>query len=90
MADIGQTERLLPVPVYEDNQGAIALAKKEESRRVKHIDVRFHFVRDAVAEGKVKLVFVPTYKQEADVLTKALPAPTFETLRKKIGLETFN
>lgn len=81
---------LYPVPIYEDNQGAIAMAEKEETKRVKHIDVKFHFIREAVADGKVKLVYVPTQKQEADILTKSLPAPALTLLRTKIGLETIN
>lgn len=89
LTNLGESN-LYPVPIHEDNQGAIAMAEKEETKRVKHIDVKFHFIREAVAEGKVKLVYVPTQKQEADLLTKPLPAPTLSTLRTKIGLETFN
>lgn len=66
------------------------MAEKEENKRVKHIDVKFHFIREAVADGKVKLVYVPTQKQEADILTKSLPVPALTILRTKIGLETIN
>lgn len=90
MADLRQDALLFPVPLYEDNQGAIAMAEREETRRVKHIDVKFHFIRNAVAEGKVKLIYIPTQKQQADILTKSLPAPTFIALRSKLGLEGNN
>lgn len=90
MADLQPDALPYPVPIYEDNQGAIAMAEREETRRVKHIDVKYHFIRNVVADGKVKLVYVPTQKQQADILTKSLPAPTFVALRNKLGIEGIN
>lgn len=91
MDDLQRNAMLFPVLIYEDNQGAIAMAEREEKRRAKHIDVKYHFIRNAVADGKIKLVYVPRYvptqKQLADILTKFLPAPTFVALRSKLGLE---
>ncbi|KXJ69169.1 hypothetical protein RP20_CCG028476 [Aedes albopictus] len=66
------------------------MAEREETRRVKHIDVKYHFIRNVVADGKVKLVYVPTQKQQADILTKSLPAPTFVALRNTLGIEGIN
>ena len=59
------------VTIGVDNQGTIALAKNPvHQQRSKHIDVRYHFLRDVVAEGIVKLYYVPTSVNVADVLTK--------------------
>lgn len=83
MGDLAETKFLHPVPIFEDNQGAIAMAQKEETKRAKHIDVKYHFIRDAVSAGKIQLVYVPTKQQEADMLTKSLAAPSFLNLRRK-------
>lgn len=66
------------------------MAKKEETKRAKHIDVKFHFIRDAVADGRIQLVYIQSKQQEADILTKSLPAPSFQELRQKIGLHVIN
>ena len=67
------------VIVNEDNQGAIIMANnKFSSKRTRHIDVKHHAIRDAVEEGKVKVEYVVTEEQHADVLTKALAAQKFE------------
>ena len=50
--------------------------------RSKHIDVRFKFVAQAVVEGAVRVRYTPTDLNLADLLTKALPADTFELLRR--------
>ena len=57
--------------VYEDNQGAIALAKNPVNRqRCKHIDIKYHFIRENVNNGKFILEYCPTEQMIADVLTK--------------------
>lgn len=59
--------------IYEDNQGCIALSENAMGqRRTKHIDIRFHFIRERVENEEVKLCYVPTEEQLADLLTKAL------------------
>jgi hypothetical protein len=59
--------------VYSDNQGALAIAQNPVNyQRSKHIDIRYHFVRQAVQNGKVKIEYVPTSQQLADILTKPL------------------
>jgi len=70
-----------------DNRGAQYLANDPVSHtRLKHIDVRYHFTRDAVQGGAVKLRHVPT-DQMADVLTKALPRVSHERCTRDLGLE---
>lgn len=57
--------------VYEDNQGAIALARNPVNRqRCKHIDIKYHFIRENVNNGKFLLEYCPTEQMIADVLTK--------------------
>jgi hypothetical protein len=71
--------------VHGDNQSAIAVAKNGvRSDRTKHVDVKYHFVTDAVERGVVRLRWVPTAQQQADIFTKALAAPVFLNLRKQI------
>jgi hypothetical protein len=62
-----------PTTMFEDNQSAMKLASnKVHSSRTKHIDVRFHFVRNAVSDGKVILQYCPTETMTADIMTKSL------------------
>ncbi|GMF58356.1 unnamed protein product [Phytophthora lilii] len=53
------------VKIYEDNQGSIALAKNPEfHKRTKHIDIRYHFVREKVEDGQVVLQYCSTKKRK--------------------------
>ena len=80
-----------PVKVFCDNQSAISLAKNPvHHRRSKHIDVRYHFVRNIYEERNIDLLYVGTNDQLADIFTKALPAPRFAELRERIGVGTFH
>jgi len=71
-----------PMALNEDNQSYIAFAKSHgDHRRSKHIDVRYHFVNEKIAEKQIVMKHVATEFQLADMLTKALPPPTFINLR---------
>ncbi|CAB1104504.1 unnamed protein product [Ectocarpus sp. CCAP 1310/34] len=66
------------IDVFEDNEGAIALAENPlSSSRSKHIDVRHHFLRNLTEEGVIEVTHVPSKEQHADILTKALPRNLF-------------
>lgn len=76
-----------PIPLRIDNSSAHQLAEGSAgSRRTKHIDVRFHFVRECVADGTIRLEHVPTAHNTADTLTKALARPRFDECRTEMGV----
>ena len=76
-----------PIVIKEDNQGAIALARNPIAHsRTKHIDIRFHFIREA-QEGIIDTVYCPTSEMVADLLTKPIPRGQFEKLRTLMGVE---
>ena len=65
-----------------DNEGAINLASNPlSSARTRHIDVRFHFVRELVSSGTIVVEYVPTSEQRADILTKSLTGFIFREHR---------
>ncbi|CAM9792837.1 unnamed protein product [Chrysoparadoxa australica] len=67
--DIGL--KLQRTPIYEDNTGAIALAENWSSgARIKHVDVRYHHVREMVENKMVEVRYIRSEEQPADVLTK--------------------
>jgi len=76
-----------PIVIMEDNQGAIAIAQNPVGHaRTKHIDIRYHYVRECVCSGTVSLKYCPTDEMMADIFTKPLAKFKFEKLRAGIGL----
>lgn len=70
-----------------DNNSTIKLSKNPVMHgRSKHIDVRFHFLRDLTKDGEVELVHCGTQEQVADLMTKPLKLDTFQKLRKMLGV----
>ena len=68
--------------VLEDNKSAIKLSEGSGSHsRTKHIGVRWHALRDWVANGELSLQYIPTGEQQADLLTKGLGRVKFQELR---------
>jgi len=75
--------------LYIDNQSAIRLVKNPEfHKRTKHIDVRYHFIREKYEEGQFQLQYIGTEDQIADILTKPLVKERYEKLRSAIGVTT--
>jgi hypothetical protein len=71
--------------IYGDNQSTIAISQNGiKGERTKHVDVKYHFITETVESGAVKLQWVPTTEQQADIFTKALPAPAFAKLRAEL------
>jgi len=84
MSDLGFEQRE-PTVIYEDNQGCIALSDNPvHHRRTKHIDIRYHFIRERVTSKEIELKYVPTEHQLADLLTKGLAKPRVVALRNSI------
>ena len=76
-----------PTVIMEDNQGAIAVAHNPVNhKRTKHIDIKYHYVRDAVESGMIELRYCRSSDIVADALTKALVRDQFEGLRAQMGL----
>nr|GEZ53935.1 retrovirus-related Pol polyprotein from transposon TNT 1-94 [Tanacetum cinerariifolium] len=75
--------------LYCDNHSAIALCcNNVQHSRSKHIDIRHHFIREQVEKGVVKLYFVTTGYQLADLFTKALPRERFKFLLPRLGIKS--
>lgn len=73
----------------EDNQGAIAIARNPIGHaRTKHIDIRYHFIRETLQEGTIDLCYCPTSEMVADILTKPLSRGQFEKLRLAMGMNS--
>jgi hypothetical protein len=76
-----------PLQLLIDNRYVINLAKNPVAHgRSKHIETRFHFIREQVVNGKIEVVHCPTQNQLADGLTKVVKLDRFEVLRDKLGI----
>ncbi|OWY91211.1 Retroelement Polyprotein [Phytophthora megakarya] len=74
--------------IWEDNQGAIALAKNAGyNSRTKHVDIKHHFTRENVERGTIKVDYIDTKRQLADLLTKALGTKTLKYLSNASGIK---
>nr|GEZ26149.1 hypothetical protein [Tanacetum cinerariifolium] len=78
------------IPMYCDNKSAIALCYNNvQHSRSKHIDIRYHFIKELVEQGVIELYFVNTEYQLADLFTKALGRERIEFLTNKLGMRSF-
>ncbi|KAL3524965.1 hypothetical protein ACH5RR_013337 [Cinchona calisaya] len=79
------------VPILCDNTSAINLTKTPVMySKTKHIDVKYHFIRDLVCKKEIRADFVPTSDQLADIFTKILALDRFELLRKCLEILQIN
>ena len=73
--------------IFEDNQSTIKTAKNEiHTDRSKHIDVRYHFVREQIQVGAIEIRYCPTGEMTADLMTKALGATKHAKFSESLGL----
>ncbi|KAL8155088.1 hypothetical protein AgCh_000465 [Apium graveolens] len=73
--------------IFRDNTSAIAITENPvQHSRTKHIDIKYHFIREHVMNGTVELHFVPSEKQLADIFTKPLDESTFTRLVSELGM----
>ena len=86
MGDLGR-QMDAPTTIYEDNQGAIELAKNAKyHNQTKHIDICHHFVRERVVFNEIQVIYCPTGDMIADIMTKGLVKLAFEKLRDLLGV----
>nr|GEZ13540.1 retrovirus-related Pol polyprotein from transposon TNT 1-94 [Tanacetum cinerariifolium] len=75
------------IHMYCDSKAAIAIScNPVQHSRTKHINVRYHFIKENVKKGIVELFFVGTEYQLADMFTKSLPEERFKYLVKRLGM----
>lgn len=75
------------IKIFEDNRGCICLIKNpENNRRVKHIDLKYHFVHELVKAGEITIEYINSKNQQADMLTKGLSKVQFRKNCIDIGL----
>ena len=85
LKDYGYT--LSKVPLLCDNESAIRMTDNPvEHSRTKHIDIRYHFLRDHQQKGDIKIAYVNTQNQLADIFTKPLDEKTFSKLRNELNI----
>jgi hypothetical protein len=80
-------QELEPMVIYYDNQSCIKLSENPVFHdRSKHIEIRYHFIQDRIQKGVVKLQYISTDEQVADILTKPLVKGKFVFFRDKLGV----
>lgn len=73
--------------LFVDNQSALKQIKNPENhKRSKHVDVKYHFIREKFTKGFFKLQFIPSKDQTADIFTKPLAKDIFARFRSKMGI----
>jgi hypothetical protein len=78
----------LPMKMHVDNVSAIELARNySTSGRTKHIDVRFHYIREMIEQGMLEIVFVPTNRNIADILTKNVSLEKYKSHSHCLGVQ---
>ena len=77
------------VKIFEDNQACMILAKNPQNhKKSKHIQVRFHWIRDLIKDKIIKLEYCKTSSQLADILTKGLSTQKLRDARHALGLRS--
>ncbi|GJR57338.1 retrovirus-related pol polyprotein from transposon TNT 1-94 [Tanacetum coccineum] len=79
------------VSIFCDNTSAIAISNNPVLHsRTKHIDIRYHFIKDHILKGDIELHFISTKYQIANIFTKPLDEPTFTRLKAELGMLNIN
>ena len=80
---------VLPIHINGDNQGSIFIGSNPvQEKRSKHIDIRYHYIRQCLEDKKISLYFVPGSENPADMFTKNLGKIKFLQFRDQLGLES--
>ena len=76
-----------PIVMHCDNTSAINISKNPVMQfKTKHIPIKYHFIREQVSQKVVKLEYIDTKEQIADIFIKLLPKESFAYLRQKLGV----
>ena len=76
-----------PIPILYDNTSVINISKNPMMHsKTKHLPIKFHFLCEEVTKKNIKLEYIGTKEQIADIFTKPLPRETFEYLRQRMGV----
>ena len=80
-----------PIVIFEDNKTAICIGNNlTHNPRTKHIDIKYHFVRDQVINDKIQIEYCPCNDMIADVFTKPLTAEKLIKLRELLGVVSYD
>ena len=83
--------KLGPLPICSDNQGAIFISSNPVTeRRSKHIDIRYHYIRELIEEKKVEIFYISMDENPAYLFTKNLGRIKFLKFRGMLGLRFYN
>ena len=75
----------LPICVNVDNIGVIFLAENQNSSdRTKHVDIRYHFIRQYIKDGTIMVEFVRSSENDSDIFTKNVTSETFSRQSEKL------
>ncbi len=78
LRDLGFVQNSATI-IQSDNQGAISLSKNPvDHGRCKHVDIKFHFIRQQILEKNIALVYCPTEHMAADIMTKGFSRDRFK------------
>jgi hypothetical protein len=75
------------IPIYCDNTSCINISKNLVMHsKTNHIHIKYHFLQEQVAEKNIRVEYVGTKEQVADIFTKPLPREAFEYLCQRLGV----
>jgi hypothetical protein len=90
LADL-EVKYTAPIPIHCDNTSSINVSKNPILHsKIKHIPIKYHFLREKVTNQIVQVHYIPTTEQIADIFTKPLAKTPFEYLRQKLGVISFH
>jgi hypothetical protein len=88
LGELGVSQTRPPI-LWCDNIGATYLSSNQVFHaRTKHIEVDYHFVRERVAQKLLQIKFISSKDQIADIFTKPLPLPLFQSCRRNLNLHS--
>lgn len=91
MEQVDQSTTHKPIPIYMDNQNAMALAQKPKfNKTLKHMRVQYRIARECIEKDEIQLYYIPTEDMAADYLTKAVNTNKHEKCVEPSGLVKCN